>query len=307
MDGGSTNPLMTTAEVAALLRVKERKIYDLVAEGAIPHTKVTGKILFPRDLIEAWIRNATVGGEVLDHGHRPMIMAGSHDPLLEWALGASGCGIGPMFDGSMDGLRRFQSREALITGLHVPDGRGGYNRHLLAHPPHFDGIDTPAIHGLVLVRWARRTQGLIHARPGGTTDRPLAEWISEIPPGRLQRRQATAGSQMLFEFLLRDAGLDIASLPWAEAAARTETDAALSVMEGHSDLAFGVEAVAKRFSLGFQPLVREEYDLLLTQRDFFGAAFQALLAFSRTAVFAEKAADLGGYDTEGTGVIVATS
>ena len=40
--------LMTTAEVAALLRVKERKIYELVSENQIPHTKVTGKLLFPK-------------------------------------------------------------------------------------------------------------------------------------------------------------------------------------------------------------------------------------------------------------------
>ena len=46
---------MTTREVAALMRVKERKIYDLVAKGDIPVSKTTGKLLFPKDAVLAWI------------------------------------------------------------------------------------------------------------------------------------------------------------------------------------------------------------------------------------------------------------
>ena len=37
-----TSQYMTTREVAALMRVKERKIYDLVAKGNIPVSKKTG-------------------------------------------------------------------------------------------------------------------------------------------------------------------------------------------------------------------------------------------------------------------------
>ena len=44
---------LTTKEVAELLRIKERTIYDLVKEGSIPVSRVTGKLLFPRELVEA--------------------------------------------------------------------------------------------------------------------------------------------------------------------------------------------------------------------------------------------------------------
>ena len=54
---------LTTREVADLIRLKERKVYDLVATGAIPCVRVTGKLLFPRSLIEAWLaRHAEYGG-----------------------------------------------------------------------------------------------------------------------------------------------------------------------------------------------------------------------------------------------------
>ena len=38
---------MDTREVAAYLRLKERRIYDLVRQRAIPHVRATGKLLFP--------------------------------------------------------------------------------------------------------------------------------------------------------------------------------------------------------------------------------------------------------------------
>jgi putative molybdopterin biosynthesis protein len=38
---------LTTKEVAELLRIKERTVYDLVKEGSIPASRVTGKLLFP--------------------------------------------------------------------------------------------------------------------------------------------------------------------------------------------------------------------------------------------------------------------
>ncbi len=46
---------LTTRELAALLRVKQRKVYDLVSEEALPFRRVTGKLLFPKKEIEDWI------------------------------------------------------------------------------------------------------------------------------------------------------------------------------------------------------------------------------------------------------------
>ncbi len=42
-----TTELMSTREVADYLRIKERKVYDLVRERKIPCSRVTGKWLFP--------------------------------------------------------------------------------------------------------------------------------------------------------------------------------------------------------------------------------------------------------------------
>jgi len=54
-----SSPLMTTGEVADYLRVKERTIYEMVARQTIPFSRATGKLLFPRRLVDAWLEAQT--------------------------------------------------------------------------------------------------------------------------------------------------------------------------------------------------------------------------------------------------------
>ncbi|MEE9589560.1 MAG: helix-turn-helix domain-containing protein, partial [Hyphomicrobiaceae bacterium] len=111
---------LTTKELAELLRIKERKVYDLAATGEIPCSRAMGKLLFPRAAVEAWLASASSGldraGEVQS---RPNVFLGSHDPLLDWALRESGCGLATYFDGSLDGLERFAAGEGIASGLHI--------------------------------------------------------------------------------------------------------------------------------------------------------------------------------------------
>ena len=50
--------LFTTAEAASYLRLKERKIYEMVAEGTVPCTKVTGRWLFPKADLDHWLASS---------------------------------------------------------------------------------------------------------------------------------------------------------------------------------------------------------------------------------------------------------
>ncbi len=50
--------LFTTAEAARYLRLKERKIYEMVAEGSVPCTKVTGRWLFPKAELDHWLASS---------------------------------------------------------------------------------------------------------------------------------------------------------------------------------------------------------------------------------------------------------
>ncbi|MCZ6575092.1 MAG: helix-turn-helix domain-containing protein, partial [Gammaproteobacteria bacterium] len=46
---------LSVKQVAEYLHLNEKKVYTLVGEGKIPATKVTGKWLFPRHLIDQWM------------------------------------------------------------------------------------------------------------------------------------------------------------------------------------------------------------------------------------------------------------
>src|SRR5918998_5758380 len=81
------------AEAADYLRLKERKLYELVAEAAIPCTKVTGKWLFPKAELDHWLASNLVRPKGMTAAEPLPIVGGSHDPLLEWALRESGSGL----------------------------------------------------------------------------------------------------------------------------------------------------------------------------------------------------------------------
>src|SRR5215470_12822383 len=102
--------LLTTDEAATYLRLSERKLYELVSHGAVPCTKVTGKWLFPKAALDRWLAAGLIAPSVLAHVAAPLIVGGSHDPLLEWALRESACGLAYLPEGSEAGLRRLARR-----------------------------------------------------------------------------------------------------------------------------------------------------------------------------------------------------
>lgn len=281
---------LTTKELAALLRIKERKVYDLAASGQIPCSRALGKLLFPRRAVEAWL-NGTETKTGAARTARPNVFLGSHDPLLEWALRESQSGLAIFFDGSLDGIERFARREGLATGLHVFDPESGsWNVPLVRQR----FADEPA----VLVEWAWRERGLL-LRPG------LEQRISGLADLRgltvVPRPEAT-GSQRLFTNLLQMHNLKPSDVAFAPAS-RSEADAALAVQEERADAAFGLACLARQYRLAFVPVARERFDLLVDRRAWFEPPMQRLLAFCRTPAFVERAGTLGGYDITGLGKV----
>ena len=291
-----TKPLpdyLTTREVAELIRLKERKVYDLVATGAIPCVRVTGKLLFPRALVDAWLaRHAEYreGVEMLQP--RPGICAGSYDPLLDWALREAGTELAVKFGGSLAGLRALAAAQAQMAGLHLPEtGDGAWNvehvkRALPGQP-------------LVLIEWARRQQGLVVAPKN-----PLKlKGVADLKGRRVIGRQREAGAFVLLEKLLGAAGIDIGALRLDPAPALTEADLAAAVAEGRADAGLGIATVAHQYRLGFVPLVVERYDLAIWRAAYFDEPVQKLLAFAKSERFAERARMLTGYDIGRLGTV----
>jgi excisionase family DNA binding protein len=280
---------LTVRELADLLRVKERKVYQLAADGEVPCRRVTGKLLFPREDIEAWIAGDPSAGRDADAPEqtteRPAIVAGSHDPLLDWAIRESGAALPTLFDGSLDGLERFRNRQAAVAAIHIPEAAGAlWNIGAVrALGPSRDAV---------LLSWAKRSRGLVVA-----AGNPLGiSGIKDLAGKRLVARQESAGSQVLLRQLLEQASLSGDTVSWSAPPARTESELGEAVRAGRADAGLGLVSAAGQSGLAFLPLVEEEFDLLVSRKFYFEPPFQALLAFTRSALFRERAAELGGYD-----------
>jgi excisionase family DNA binding protein len=287
--------LLTTKEVAKLLRTKERKVYELVSQNAIPVSRVTGKLLFPRALVEAWIRRHMEAAEDIEGlDPRAVVLVGSQDPLLDWSLRESGCGIASFCDGSLDGLERLVAGKGIAAGIHLlePEAGEAWNvEHLRAAGP---GLP------LVMISFARRQQGLL--LPSGN---PLGiASVADLEGRRVIPRQGQAGSRVLLNYLLKEAGLSYSSVTLVEPPARSEADVAIAVAEQKADAGIAIESAARLYRLDFLPLVQERFDLAVWRHDYFQPPFQKLLAFFQSETFAEKAESLGGYDISCLGEVV---
>lgn len=291
MTGGR---LLTTRELAELLRIRERKVYDLAAAGEVPCTRVTGKLLFPLDAVEAWLA-ANRSGPAPDLPARPPVILGSHDPLLDWAIRESGAELATRFEGSQPGLDALAAGEGIAAGLHLHQRDGDVwnlpfiERSLAGEP-------------VVLVEFAWRRRGLIV--PAGGADQKNAEPGPAFLAGKiLALRQPGSGSQILLEAWLKTGDVDLADLGASNLTARSETDAAMMVLEGRADIAFGLEAAAGQMKLGFMPVLSERFDLVVDRKAWFDPPFQALWKFLNSAAFRERASAMGGYDISGLGTV----
>ncbi|MBK9081276.1 MAG: helix-turn-helix domain-containing protein [Rhizobiales bacterium] len=285
---------LSTDEAAAYLKIKERKLYDLASAGAVPCSKVTGKWLFPRAALDRWVEAGLAQAGAAKAP--PAILAGSHDPLLEWAARRSGSGLALLAEGSQAGLARLERDEAAIAAIHL-HGEAGDDEAANA-----DAIRArPGLHDVALIGFARREQGLVTA-PGNPLG--LASLADAAARGaRFGLRQAGAGAQLLLARLLAAGTASLGDLSAAPAPFATGADLAAAIRAGEVDCGLASRSVAVALGLGFVPLAWERFDLALRRRSYFEAGPQALFALMRSAEFARQAERLGGYDTADAGAV----
>ena len=117
--------MMTTREAAEYLSLNEKKIYALIQEGQIPCTKVTGKWVYPKKLIDQWIIGDVLGA----NAHKPtthLAVVGSHDMSLE-SLAAEFNRRFPQVIllsanlGSLGGLQALREKRSHLAGAHLLD------------------------------------------------------------------------------------------------------------------------------------------------------------------------------------------
>lgn len=286
--------LLTTAEAARYLRLKERKIYEMVAEGTVPCTKVTGRWLFPKAELDHWLASSVTRPAGLGTPPPAPIIAGSHDPLLEWAMRESGCGLATLAVGSEAGFDKFIAGETIAAAMHL---------HALEDPEADANMAALGqrndMHDAVLVAFCRREQGFLLA-PGN----PLKLRSIEDILGKRARvcvRPTGAGAQLLLLSLLHGAKGSLEALTTVSPVCPTGPDIAQAIRAGRADAGIATRSVANAAGLDFVPIVWEPFDLLMRHRDYFRPPMQVLMRFLRSDALAQRAQEMGGFDLANTG------
>ena len=288
--------LFTTAEAAAYLRLKERKIYEMVAEGTVPCTKVTGRWLFPKAELDQWLASSVTRPAGMTRPELAPIVGGSHDPLLEWALRESGSGLASLAIGSEAGFNRFCAGETIAAAMHL---------HALEDLEEDANVAAMAsrsdLQDAVMIAFCRREQGFLLASGNPLKINSIEDLLAKR--ARIALRPKGAGAQLLLLALLHRAKAALDQLAAVQPVCPTGPDIAQAIRAGRADTGIATRSVANSSGLDFVPIVWEPFDLVIRQRDYFHPPLQALIRFLQSDDLAARAQELGGFDLSDAGKV----
>jgi putative molybdopterin biosynthesis protein len=295
--------LLSTRDVAAFLGINEKMVYSLVSEKGLPASKVTGKWLFPKHLVEQWIENNTVNfpdpATKLPPYDGLLVITGSNDILLDKTIAL----FNNLFPdqvavfgnlGSLGGLRALRQNLCHMAASHLlQENEEEYN---------FDFAGRELDKMPVIVNFCMREQGLIVQKGN---PRKINSFADLGKPGlRIVNRPLGTGTRLLFDHELSKTGLKGEKLDGYDHELGRHMDVGLEVLSGRSDAGPGIKPVATLLGLDFIPLRMERFDILITKERFFDKGVQYFLGILHEKPFRDLAADLNGYNTEKSGRMV---
>jgi putative molybdopterin biosynthesis protein len=295
--------LLSTKEVAQFLDVNEKMVYTLIAEKGLPATKITGKWLFPRHLVEQWVETNTANYPEAATRLPPyqglLVIAGSNDPLLDrtiFLFNSLHSDHVTVFGnlGSMGGLRALRRNLCHMASSHLlQDNEAEYN---------FDFASKELDVMPAVVNFCKREQGILTRK-----DNP--EKISAVAdlarPGlRIINRPLGTGTRLLLDRELKKAGINGEKIDGYHNEVHRHLDIGLEILAGRADAGPGIRAVAEILDIGFVPLRWERYDLMISRERFFDEGVQLFLGLLHEDAFRELVTDNSGYDLELSGKMV---
>lgn len=289
------NKFLTTKEVAQLLHVNDKMVYSLVNEKGLPATKVTGKWLFPRRLVEDWLETHILNYKKPGFGHLAdegvLLLAGSDDILFQQTLSLFHQRDSRMVGffanlGSMGGLKSLRRGMCHIGVCHLlQDDNEEYN---------FDFADQELEKAPVFVNFSRRQQGLIvqKGNPKGIT------CVADLADNDITmvNRPLGTGTRLLLDYEIAKSDISARQVTGYHKEVPRHLDAGLEVMSGRADVAPGIRSVAGVLGLGFVPLRWERFDLLILRERFFERGIQNFIGLLHEKPFRDLAASFEGYD-----------
>jgi excisionase family DNA binding protein len=285
-----TEPMLTTDEVAALLRVHPKHVYRLVKKG-LPARRVGAEWRFDRAEVLRW--SGAPAGDAprpapadppAATAAPPSIVAANGDvavlALLRLLTARGPPLLGLVQTDMAEGLALLGSGAVLAAGAHA----GGFPTHLAGER-------------LARVHLVRREVGL--AAPAGARVPALAA-LAKL---RFASRPESAGIRAHLDAALRAARLDPRSAHRKAQLLGSHAEVAAAVAAGRADVGLASRGWAERLGLAFRPLATEAYGLLVKARDLGDPRVVRLCEVAQGAAFRDAVGATPGHDVAGAGEI----
>ncbi len=295
--------MFSTKEVAAYLGINEKMVYALVSEKGLPATKVTGKWIFPGNLVEQWVDANTINYPEQKTSLPPyeglLIISGSNDILFEKTMSLFNshypdqiCVFGNL--GSTGGVQALRRNLCHMATSHLlQEGENEYNFEFAGKQ--FEKMP-------VIVNFCKREQGILL---GKGNPHAIHHMKDLAKPGlRIVNRSLATGTRLLFDQELKKAGIKGPKIKGYGKEVNRHMDVGLEVLSGRADAGPGIRPVASLLGLSFMPLRWERFDILITKDRFFDPGIQYFLGLLHEKAFRQIAAGYDGYDVEMSGKMV---
>ena len=297
---------MNTKEAAEYLGIHEKQIYALIKAGKIPCTRVTGKWLFPVDLIDRWILESAQksnSGEISGESNKILLASGSNDPVLDTLLNFMKheypeINIFSSSTGSTEGLNLLNRGLTNIAFCHLFD-------------PETEEYNIPQISSILhnkeiaVVHLFYRELGFLYTdnyKKGINSFNDLkADGLKFI------NRQTGSGTRVLTDYYLKKNGIISDEINGYDNEVYTHFEVGLSLLSGEADAGIATVAVSKLMGLNFTPIINESFDMVMSQKSFFRKEVQAFIEILNSNEFRKKIRPLGNYDFNESGKIIHTS
>ena len=289
---------MNVKQVAEYLDLNEKKVYTLANDGHLPATKVTGKWLFPKAMLDKWLLESCHNGALNDR----LLIAGSDDPLLQLIVGkmaqklGSTALVGYTSTGTRQGLAMLSKGHVDICAIHWGHAEEAGLRHpalLQQYPGHKNWVLIHAFErqqGLVV---SKELADLVNSRSLNPQELLASRW-------RWALRQEGAGSMRALGEWLHNHAYTIDMLTAVETC-HSERELASCIARGEADVGCGSQSTAGEFGLGFIQISTEAFELVIPKNIYFRTLQQQLLQSLSDMQIQAKGDQLGGYNFSRTG------
>lgn len=297
--------MMSTKEVAKYLGIHEKQVYGLIKSKKIPSTRVTGKWVFPKRLIDEWIEtNAQKGLEQARQKSKrvegALLASGSNDPILD-TLHTYIRRSYPEFyifsanTGSTEGLKALNLGYTDIAWSHLFDPKSGeYNIPFLSN--YLPNVKP------VVVNLFRRDLGFVVAPKNPFRIHGFEDLTQKGI--RFINRQKGSGTRVLLDYHLKKLKIHPSKIKGYDQEVYTHFEVGLSILSKEADVGIATIVVSNLFGLQFIPITHESFDMILDRSTFFEKGVQTFIEILNSQEFRNRVERLGNYDFKNSGKVL---